>query len=367
MEKFVIEPVFPHFLSEIAGFLFKCRTPEMATSSARRTLMPDTPGIERRIRWLLLDNPAAKHSESLGFCARDESGTVRGLTLCFPASFLRAGERIAGLGSGSFFVDSAMRSLGFFLFKRYLACPGYAFYFATTCNVASAPLWRQLGGAAVARSEFELVLPLRLDSLAANRIARIMPGRFFAEAARMGGRCAVPLLRLSVRSDRHLKVEPCQDWNKLAALAWRHCLPDRVTSDRSAEMLYWRYGSDSPVQAGGIHLFRDSLGNEGWFALSGNTARTPGRAVGCTLLDVIWPSGKIDFRDILPQIIRSAPDSAEAVFIRCRPDFDFTKAWRWFVRQRLASPRAYVIAGKGAPSIRADLFDYEDNDYVAWS
>src|ERR1700683_1318806 len=111
MEKFGIEPVFPHFLTEIAGFLFKCQAPEMATPSPGQTLVRETADIERRIRWLLLDNPAAKGSEPLGFCARDESGKIRGLTLCFPASFLRAGERITGLGSGSFFVDAAMRSL----------------------------------------------------------------------------------------------------------------------------------------------------------------------------------------------------------------------------------------------------------------
>jgi len=367
MEKFGIEPVFPQALTEIAGFLLKCRAPDMPSPSAGENAARDLADIEHRVRWLLLDNPAARDAEPLGFAARDQDGIIRGLTLCFPARFLRGEERISGLGSGSFFVDPAMRSAGFFLFKKYIARPGYSFYFATTCNLASAPLWKQLGGVAVRGSEVELVVPLKLDTVIANRVARKFPGAVATEIARFGGRCATPLFGLLSRSNARLKVESCRDWEKLAALSRRHIRPDCLTSERSEGMLYWRYGPNSPTAAAGVYLIRDNLGNEGWFALSGVATRASDKIMGCTLLDAIWPSKEIRFRDILPQIMRMAPVRADAISIRCKPDFDFASAWRWFHRRKPASPRAYVIAARGMSSMNAELFDYDDNDYVAWS
>jgi hypothetical protein len=367
MEKFGIEPVFPQTLSEIARFLLKCRAPDVPSQSASEIAAKDVADVEHRVRWLLLDNPAAKHAEPLGFSARDGDGNIRGLTLCFPAFFRQEEKRIAGLGSGSFFVDPAMRSAGFFLFKKYIARSGYSFYFATTCNLASAPLWQQLGGTAVPGSEIELVVPLKLDTVVANRVARRFPGTVATEIARLGGRCATPLFGLLSRSNAQIKVESCGDWEKLAALSRQHSRPDRLTSERSAEMLSWRYGPNSPMPSGDAYLIQDAQGNEGWFALSGVATRTADKVIGCTLLDAIWPSEKIRFRDILPQIIRMAPVRADAISIRCKADFDFTSAWRWFHRRRLASPRTYIIVAKGMPSVDVELFDYDDNDYVAWS
>src|SRR5207237_1273448 len=100
-----------------------------------------------------------------GFCIRDHLGIIQGLTLCFPAAFLTADERIVGLCSSDFFVDLGARTSGFYLFKRYLSSPGYSFFFTTTCIANSAALWEKLGGRAVPNSELEYILPLRLDTL----------------------------------------------------------------------------------------------------------------------------------------------------------------------------------------------------------
>jgi hypothetical protein len=367
MEKFVIEPVLPQRLPEISGFLLSRRHHGAAGRANGQIEAQDAAAIEQRLRWLLLDNPAARSSEPIGFCARNQDGRVGGLTLCFPAPFVFGDQNLCGLGSGSFFVDAAMKSAGFFLFKRYLASPGYAFYFATTCNHASALLWSQLGGATVSASDVEFVIPLKLDSLVADRVENKLHGAFATELARFGGRCAAPLLNILIRSRARLQIAPCGDWDKLASLSRRHSIPGRATSDRSPAILRWRYGQNSPIGIGGIYLVRDDKGNEGWFALSDVRERAPNRTAACVLLDAVWPAGQIDFRDMLPNIVQAAPPSAEAIYIRCRPDFDFTKSWRWFLRQRLASPRACVIVAKGAPALNADLLDYDDNDYVAWS
>jgi hypothetical protein len=367
MKEIGIEPVFPPALPEIAEFLFAQRAAEAATLSGGQISLERPADIGRRLQWLLLDNPSARHGEPIGLCLRDGEGVIRGLNLCFPASFSLGNKKIAGLGSGSFFVDPNVKSLGFFLFRKYLACPGYAFYFATTCNAASAPLWKALGGRDVMRSEVEFVIPLQLDSMAALWVARKNAGGFATEIARWGGRCASPMLNIVARPRVHFDIKPCHDWEKLADLSRRCTSQQTLTSDRSADLLRWRYGPSSPMRNSTIYLISDSRGNEGWFALSDTPPRAPGKVRGCTLLDAIWPEAEINFRDILPRIAEVAPAAAEAVFIRCRADQDLAKAWRWFVLRRLAVPRAYVITAKGNTSLDVHSLDYDDNDYVAWS
>jgi len=367
MENFHIEPVFPPDLPEVAGFILKQRAGETETSLDRRMGTEDTAGIERRLRWLLLDSPAARPAEPLGYCLRDRIGAIRGLNLCFPAPFLVGQKKILGLGSGSFFVDPEARTLGFYLFRKYLACPGYAFYFATTCNAASAQLWSQLGGIPVRRSQTAYRIPLRLESVIARRIASIIPGKTATKIARFGGRCAGSLLSLAVRSATEVAVSPCRDWDKLADLSRRHRPDNTIMSERSAELLQWRFGPASPAHSCGVYLTRDSLGNEGWFAVSDSAAQVDGKWQVCTLLDAIWPREFMNFGDFVYAVTQTAADSAEGVLVRCRLDLDWTDGRHWILRQKLPAPRAYVVVPEGAPAITTNLLDYNDNDYVAWS
>ena len=127
--------------------------------------------IERRLRWLLLDNPAATIDSLLGYCLRDDLGVIRGLDLCFPVAFLHSDNRLLGLCSGTFLVEPGARSLGFYLFKKSLRIPGYSFYFASTFITNSSELWRSIGACPVPNSETEYVLPLRLDVMVAAYVA----------------------------------------------------------------------------------------------------------------------------------------------------------------------------------------------------
>jgi hypothetical protein len=367
MEKTRIEAVFPSNLTEIAGFLLTRRRTDAGGQPGRQTAAESAHSVERRLRWLLLDNPTAAAGESIGFCLRDGGGAIRGLNLCFPAAFLLGDTRILGLCSGSFFVDASMQSLGFYLFRKYLAKAGYAFYFATTCNAASASLWKQMGGLAVTGSEIEYFIPLKLDSLLARRVARRSNSRVAIETARRAGSCADYFLRFVTRPAARMAVEPCQDWEKLADLSRRHRAGGTATSERSPELLQWRYGTDSPAHPCGTYLIRDSGGNEAWFALSHARPNGGGKTSGCTLLDAIWPREQMNFRDLAPEIMQTASGAADAVFVRCRADFDFAAGWRWVLRQRLAAPRACVIAPTAVSRVTPGLLDFDDNDYVAWS
>src|ERR1700681_675835 len=127
MERFEIQPVLGSALPDVARFLCRWRDRD-EDSSAQRAVREDSMSLEKRLRWLLLENPVTTDS-SHGFCVRDHQGLIRGITLCFSSAFLAAGQRLLGLCSGSFFVEPQARMLGFYLFKKYLRSPGYSFFF----------------------------------------------------------------------------------------------------------------------------------------------------------------------------------------------------------------------------------------------
>lgn len=241
MTRFELQPVVRSTLPEVAAFMHRWPS-EAAGPPAYSPPLETALSIERRLKWLLIGNPCATTDATLGYCLRDSLGVIRGINLFFPTPFVCADKRLPGLCSGSFFVEPRARSMGFYLFKRYLRTPGYAFYFSTTCNAASSVLWKGIGGQPVPHSETEYVFPLRLDVVIPAFVARRTSSQVAAGMARICGRSANPILRFLTRPSPKLAVEPCQDWEKLSELFRRHRPPEHITSDRSAALLEWRYG-----------------------------------------------------------------------------------------------------------------------------
>jgi hypothetical protein len=344
-ERFHIEPLFGSGLPSIASFMQGWRNENSRV-------------IERRLKWLLLENPIACEHAPVGFSVRDAHGIIRGITLCFPSAFLAGDRRLLGLCSGSFFVEEPARSTGFYLFKKYLASRGYSFYYATTCNTNSEPLWRMLGGRMVPNSEVEYIVPLRVDVVLAAALSSRSEKRLAPAMLRRAGRCANPLARFLARRSSSLSTERCQDWEKLAELAHRHRAEGSVVSERSAEFLRWRYGSGSPAHPCAIYLCRDQQGNEGWFAL-GNL--THGNVRGPILLDVVWPHTKESFADLFRSMLRLAGGS-DAFFFRRQPGIDSREVCRWAIPHKLDA-RTFVISRE---PLELQNFDYTDNDYLAW-
>lgn len=367
VERFEIDPVLSSTLPEVAGFLHRWRVTEAAESVIGQHAAEDPRSIERRLRWLMLDNPAATQGSRLGYCVRDRRGAIRGLTLTFPANFLCGANRLPGLCAGSFFVEAPARSMGFYLFRKYLASPGYSFFFATTCNANSAGLWKSLGGRAIPDSDVEYVLPFRLDVMIPAFVAARTSSEVASRIARISGKCANPILRRLTRRPEELAVEPCRDWEKLAALARRDRTAASIASDRSAEYLQWRYGPGSPQYPCGIYLFRDKRGNEGWFSLGNLIRGERGQIRGSVLLDAVWPREKMSFSRIFHAIVLQADAGADALFLQPRHGIDYRKYSRCVMRRRFVAPQGFVAGRKGDPPAALDSFDYDDIDHTAWT
>jgi hypothetical protein len=360
MERLAIQAIVSSALPDVASFLSRWRDDENESSAAKGVFCEDSASIERRLRWLLLENPVVTDGDPLGYCIRDPQHSIRGLTLCFPAAFLAGDQRLLGLCSGSFFVEPPARTLGYYLFRKYLSSPSCSFFFATTCNANSGPLWRSLGGCAVPNSETEHILPLRLDVMLPALVSARTSSGAASRIARILGRCANPITQLLTRKSTQLKIEPCRDWQKLSDLFHRHRIADWITSDRSPEFLQWRYGETSPQRPCNIYLLHDRRGNEGWFALGNVLRGRHGQIRGTVLLDAVWPREQMSFGDILPEILRLAAGKADAIFFRPRPGLDYCKYSRWIIPRRSDPPPAFVITRKGNPPLTAASLDYGD-------
>ena len=96
MERFEIQPVLSSALPDVANFLRRWRDNQGEGSSLQYPVREDSLSIERRLRWLLVENPVITEGSQHGFCIRDRWGIIRGLTLSFPAAFLAADQRLLG-------------------------------------------------------------------------------------------------------------------------------------------------------------------------------------------------------------------------------------------------------------------------------
>jgi hypothetical protein len=364
MERFEIQPVFSSTLPEAARFLHR----QLGEPANRRSFQSlgreDGLSLEERLRWLLLGNPLTRDDSHHGYCVRDTSGIVRGLTLCFPSAFLAGNQRILGLGSGSLFVELQARTAGFYLFKKYLSSPGYSFFFSTTCNPNSAALFRQLGGSPVSNSTPEYVLPIKLDTLLPALVAGKTMNGTLSAIARLAGRCANPILRLFERQSAELSIAPCRDWRKLSDLFRRYRPKDRITTDRSVEFLQWRYGQHADLYPSGVYLFRDKRGNEGWFSLGTMIRGRRGQIRGSVLLDAIWPREKMSFGEVFPAILQMVTPHADALFFWPRPGLDYSECSPWIIPRRWASPSVFAITRKSDPRLDVASLDlaYADGD-----
>lgn len=356
MERFDIQPILVSGLPEVANFLRRWRNDRDEESAIKRPVPEDVLSTERRLQWLLVENPLATGVSQHGFCIRDASGVIRGIDISFPAAFLTADQRLLGLCSGAFFVEPQARMLGFYLFKRNLSSPGYSFFFATTCNANSGPVWKAVGASSVPNCETEYVLPLRLDVMLPALLTGRTSSRVTAAMARVFGRCANPVVQLLAQKSAELTIEPCRDWEKLSELFHRHKSPHWITTDRSPEFLRWRYSLNSPNHPTDICLFRDKRGHEGWFSLGNIVRGRQGQIRGRVLLDAIWPREKMRFRDIFPTILRLVANKADAVFFQPRPGVDYGECSPWIIPRR-GAPRIFAVTPKGSAPLAVSFLD----------
>ena len=351
LQRFEIRRLLETDVPRAAEYVARWSVSQLSSASQKRAR-----STEQKIRWLVCENPLAGDGP-LGYYVQDASGTMMGLVLCFPNAFIGEDSRFVGLCSGSFFVEPAARISGFFLFRKYLASRSRDFFFATTCNTQSGALWDKLGAASVPNSEFEYILPINSGVM----LPAFLEGRGLAEGvlkiAEVTGRAIRPFIKPFPRRRSDLSTERCRDWDKLSALWCHHRDPKYLTAERSVRFLRWRYRANSLERSAEVCVFRDRRGNEGWFSLVNTTRGRHGQIRGVLVLDAVWPRERIEFNQILGEILdRPRVRSADALFLRPRLGVEYTHCSRLLFRRRLEGPTCYVRAGlKNVPVSALDL------------
>ena len=372
MPAFEIRPFDVKYLGEMGRFLHQsiaalARSGD--SSDNNKTLQTSQLDSAGDYRWLLdEDNPARTEGIHAGEIIRNDQGVIMGIFGFQPGYFRLGDRRLLGLGGHNFFVDPSARMQGFIMFRRFLNNPKADFCYTTSCNNVSSQLWAKCGGAHLPGSDSEYVLVLRHGRVLKD--VAIMKGVPKPVAALLG--LAGPLAGLILgprRRRSHLKVERCEDWDRLSAIAERHRDPTRLTPERSASVLAVKYQAVSQVAKAtgslqGAYHFKDSSGQEGWFGLSQNARGRTRELVALTLLDAVWPRGSMEFSSIIHAVLELAGSRRDFLSIRDRSGWGLRSGWLGFRRRVLQAPEAFVYSkadsGLQQPAELAQIADFPE-------
>ena len=247
MAPFSIDATEPD-LHELAAF-FSSQTGEPAES------------IYPRLAWQAR-NPSRRADVPLVFCARLPSGAIAGAMLCIPHRLLWRSRQHTALMSSGFYVDRSIRGAGIHIFLQYRALGARHVLYATTANQQTERLWRSAGGAPLARTEYELLRPVRWSPVVEEVLVRRL-GRPMAPLARL----VAPLARLrpaGARRGSGAALEAIDRPEDAAAAA----LDAGLQPVRDAAFIRWRF-LDVPQVDGCVYRYRHAAsGADGFIAVT---------------------------------------------------------------------------------------------------
>lgn len=137
-------------ISDVAAYL--ARQARAGEATTTQGLPP-----ERRLRWLLLENPARVDDVPLGWCIRDAAQCVIGTLLCVPFRVAARDVTRTALMSCKFFVDEPYRGAGLVPFRDYLKLGRQYPLFCTSANAVSGELFAGAGGNVIAGTDYTML------------------------------------------------------------------------------------------------------------------------------------------------------------------------------------------------------------------
>lgn len=206
--------------------------------------------VESHLRWFLLENPARRPHDPLGFGLRS-AGELVGCILCSPQAFRFGNERIFFMGSSSFYVDDRHRGHGGRIFLQYRRLGIQHPLFGTSANAEAATLWKAAGASPIPYSDGELFGVLRWPPVVEEFVHRRHPS---AVLSRLAGspisHLAGLVRRLNIDQDMSEVLQPLTSPEQASDLAV-HDSSAKLTAMRDLPYIRWRYfsGRDPTVAA----------------------------------------------------------------------------------------------------------------------
>jgi hypothetical protein len=198
--------------------------------------------VEGHLRWFLLENPARRPQDPLGFGLRSANQLV-GCILCSPQMFRFENKRILFMGSSSFYVDNRRRGHGGRIFLRYCRLAKHWPLFGTSANAEAAALWKAAGASPIPYSDGELFGVLHWPPVVEEFMHRRNPSRVFTRLAGSPISKLVGLVRpLKIDGGASECLKPLTSAEQVNDLPVHHPSA-KLTSVRDLAYIHWRYFS----------------------------------------------------------------------------------------------------------------------------
>lgn len=221
---------------EIASFI--------ATQSGR-----SRDSIEAHLRWFLLENPALRAEDPLGFGLRSGDQLI-GCILCSPQLFRCEKQTILFMGSSLFYVDDRHRGYGGRIFLQYCRLGSRYPLFGTSANAEAAALWKAAGASPIPHSDGELFGVLRWPPIAEEVVHRRFSNRLLSALAGSSVAAIAGVLRpLKIDCSSSDKLQPLISAEQAHDFLQPHHSSTKLTAARDPSYLRWRYfsGRDATV------------------------------------------------------------------------------------------------------------------------
>jgi hypothetical protein len=206
--------------------------------------------VEAHLRWFLLENPARRPQDPLGFGLRS-AGKLVGCILCCPQAFRFENEKILLMGSSSFYVDDSHRGQGGRIFLQYCRLGNQHPLFGTSANAEAAALWKAAGASPIPYSAGELFGVLHWPPVVEEFAHRRHPSRLLSRLAGSPiAHLAGLVRRLNIDGDvpeAFRSLTSAEEVNDLPI----HDSSAKLTAMRDLPYIRWRYfsGRDQTVGA----------------------------------------------------------------------------------------------------------------------
>jgi hypothetical protein len=204
--------------------------------------------VEAHLRWFLLENPARRPQDPLGFGLRSADQLV-GCLLCSPQTFRFENQTVLLMGSSSFYVDDRHRGQGGRIFLQYSRLGKQWPLFGTSANPEAAALWKAAGASPIPYSDGELFGVLRWAPVVEEFAHRRNPSRVLSRLAgsplsNLAG-LVRPMKVDSGASDALKLLTSAEQVNDIAV----HDSSSKLTALRDLPYIRWRYFSGRDATA----------------------------------------------------------------------------------------------------------------------
>jgi hypothetical protein len=299
--------------------------------------------VKAHLQWFLLENPALRTGDPLGFALRSADQLV-GCILCSPQTFCFGKQTIRLMGSSSFYVDEAHRGHGGRLFLQYSRLARQQPLFGNSANAEAAALWKAVGAIPVQYSEAELFGVLHWPPVLEEFVHRRYSNRLFdrlagSPVAHLAGQL-LPLKLDDVASDA---LKPLTSAAEVIGLRLQPSTA-KLTALRDLPYIRWRYFSGRDATAAAFAFHSRQLDQEVLVTVNQRTRGYRDQINALNLLDVYPEVPAAEWLRIVGALIARYRKVVDAVVLRSlQPDLQELFCARGFRRRTFEAPLGWYL------------------------